>query len=169
MTALYVRGLAGLRPLYWLAVILAVAALSSRAIVSPAMAAEPIVVRLDEAKVIKVPDRATTIVIGNPLIADLALQPGGLAVVTGRSFGATNVLVMDKSGAILTEQNVEVLGPTDPTVVVYRGVDRETYSCTPLCSPRLTLGDELKYFTETIGEISTRNNQSMAAGLGSAK
>jgi hypothetical protein len=164
MTALYVRGLAGLRPLYWLAVILAVAALSSRA-----MAAEPIVVRLDEAKVIKVPDRATTIVIGNPLIADLALQPGGLAVVTGRSFGATNVLVMDKSGAILTEQNVEVLGPTDPTVVVYRGVDRETYSCTPLCSPRLTLGDELKYFTETIGEISTRNNQSMAAGLGSAK
>jgi hypothetical protein len=169
MTALYVRGLVALRPLYWLAVILSVAAISSSAISSRAMADEPIVVRLDEAKVIKVPDRATTIVIGNPLIADLAIQPGGLAVVTGKSFGATNVLVMDKSGAILTEQNVEVLGPTDPTVVVYRGVDRETYSCTPLCSPRLTLGDELKYFTETIGEITTRNTQSMAAGLGSAK
>ncbi len=168
MTALYVRGLAAFRPLYWLVVILSVAALSSRAI-SAAMAEGPIVVRLDEAKVIKVPDRATTIVIGNPLIADLAIQPGGLAVVTGRSFGATNVLVMDKSGAILTEQNIEVLGPTDPTVVVYRGVDRETYSCTPLCSPRLTLGDELKYFTETMGEITTRNTQSMSAGAGSAK
>src|ERR1700689_2449825 len=107
MTALYVRGLAALRPLYWLAGILFVAALSSRALLSVPKAEEPIVVRLDEAKIIKVPDRATTIVIGNPLIADLALQPGGLAVVAGRSFGATNVLVMDKSGAILTEQTVQ--------------------------------------------------------------
>ena len=169
MTALYVRGLAALRPLYWLAVILAVAALSSRAISSAAMAEEPIVVRLDEAKVIEVPDRATTVVIGNPLIADLAIQPGNLAVVTGRSFGATNILVMDKSGAILSEHNIQVQGPGDPTVVVYRGIDRNTYSCTPICSPRLTLGDELKYFTETMGEISTRNTQSMSAGLGSGK
>jgi hypothetical protein len=169
MTALYVRGLPVLRPLFWLAVILSVAALSSHVIFSQAMADEPIAVKLDQAKVIKLPDRATTVVIGNPLIADLSIQPGGLAVVTGKSFGATNVLVMDKSGAILTEQNILVQGPADPTVVVYRGVDRETYSCTPQCSPRLTLGDELKYFTDTIGEITTRNSQSMAAGIGSPK
>ncbi len=161
MAALCVRGLAALRPLFWLAVILSVAAIASRA-----GAAEPIVVRLDEAKVIKVPDRATTIIIGNPLIADLALQPGGLAVVTGRSFGATNFMVMDKSGAILNEQNIEVQGPADPVVVVFRGVDRNTYSCTPFCAPRLTLGDEQKFFTDAMTEITTRNNQSMAAGAG---
>jgi hypothetical protein len=164
MTALCVRGLAALRPLYWLAVILAVAAIASRAI-----ADEPIIVRLDEAKVIKLPDRATTVVIGNPLIADLAIQPGGLAVITGRSFGATNVLVTDKSGAILTEQNIQVEGPGDPIVVVYRGVDRETYSCTPICAPRLTLGDEQTFFNNTMTEITSRNNQSMAAGAGTGK
>jgi hypothetical protein len=164
MTALCVRGLAALRPLYWLAVVLAVATIASRAI-----ADEPIIVRLDEAKVLKLPDRATTVVIGNPLIADLAIQPGGLAVITGRSFGATNVLVTDKSGAILTEQNIQVEGPGDPIVVVYRGVDRETYSCTPICAPRLTLGDEQTFFNNTMTEITSRNNQSMAAGAGTGK
>lgn len=163
MAALCVRGLAALRPLFWLAAILSVA------IISRASAAEPIIVRLDEAKVIKVPDRAATIVIGNPMIADLALQPGGLAVITGKSFGATNVLVMDKSGAILNEQNIEVHGPGDPIVVVYRGVDRDTYSCTPHCAPRPTLGDEPKFYNDAMAEITVRNNQAMAAGAGSGK
>ena len=46
--------------------------------------------RLDEARIMKLPDRATTVVIGNPLIADLSIQPGGLAVITGKCYGATN-------------------------------------------------------------------------------
>jgi Pilus formation protein N terminal region len=161
MTAICVRGLATLRPLFWLAAILTVATVASRAI-----AAEPIIVRLDEARILKLPDRATTVVIGNPLIADLAIQPGGLAVITGKSFGATNVLIMDKSGAVLTEQNIEVEGPGDPMVVVYRGVERNTYSCQPTCQPRLTLGDEQKYFNDTMTEIASRNSQSMSAGGG---
>lgn len=161
MTALCMRALAGLRPLFWLAAILSVTAVASRA-----SADGPIIVRLDEAKVIKVPDRATTIVIGNPLIADLSIQPGGLAVITGRSFGATNFMVLDKSGAVLNEQNVQVQGSNDPMVVVYRGVERETYSCTPYCSPRLTLGDQQQFFTNTLTEITTRNTQAMSAGAG---
>jgi hypothetical protein len=161
MTALCVRGLAKLRPVFWFAAILSVAVIASRA-----NADEPIVVRLDQAKVIKVPDRATTIVIGNPLIADLSIQPGGLAVITGKSFGATNFMVLDKSGAILNEQNIQVQGASDATVVVYRGVDRETYSCPTYCSPRLTLGDETKFFTDVLTQITTRNNQALAGGIG---
>jgi hypothetical protein len=161
MTAICVRGLATLRPLFWLAAILTVATVVSRAI-----AAEPITVRLDEARILKLPDRATTVVIGNPLIADLAIQPGGLAVITGKSFGATNFLILDKSGAVLTEQNIEVEGPGDPVVVVYRGVDRNTYTCQRSCQPRLTLGDEQKFFNDAMTEISTRNNQALSAGAG---
>jgi Flp pilus assembly secretin CpaC len=130
---------------------------------APARANEAVVVHLDQARVLKLPDRATTVVIGNPLIADLSVQPGGLAVVTGKSYGATNVIVMDKSGAILTEHIVEVQGPND-IVLVYRGVNRETYSCTPDCSARLNIGDDVPYFTAVMGEITTRNSQSMAAG-----
>jgi Flp pilus assembly secretin CpaC len=180
MTALCVRSLAA-RPLYWLAVALFAATAASRAVADEPVvsatptrviaddrttAVEPIVVHLDEARILKLPDRATTVVIGNPLIADLSIQPGGLAVVTGKSFGATNVIVMDKSGAVLTEQVFEVQGPVDQTVVVYRGISRETYSCTPICSARLTLGDDTAWFNTLMNEITTRNTQSLSAGSG---
>lgn len=163
MTALYVRGLAARKLLQRLAMSLLFAAVATGA-----LAAEPIVVRLDQASLLKIPDRATTVVIGNPLIADLSLQPGGLAVITGKSYGATNILVMDRTGAVLTEETVEVRGPTDKTVVVYRGIQRETYSCEPNCEPRITLGDTQAFFNEALNTAATRNTQSLAAGAGSA-
>jgi hypothetical protein len=160
MTALCLRSLAALRPLYWVAIVV------SLTFASHAIADETIVVHLDEATVIKLPDRATTVVIGNPLIADISVQPGGLAVVTGKSYGATNILIMDKAGAVLTEHTVEVQNSTDKTVVVYRGGARETYSCTPECSPRIALGDDTKFFTDTLSRMAARNGQSVAAGAG---
>ena len=161
MTALCLRGLAALRPLCWLAM-----ALFLTAAASAVRADDTIVVHLDEAMVVKLPDRATTVVIGNPLIADLSVQPGGLAVITGKSYGATNFLIMDKSGAVLTEHTVEVQGPTDKIVVVYRGIKRSSYSCTPECAARVTLGDDTQFFSDTLAQMTARNAQSLAAGAG---
>jgi hypothetical protein len=160
MTALCLRSLAALRPLYWVAIVL------SFTLASRAMADEKIVVHLDEATIIKLPDRTTTVVIGNPLIADISVQPGGLAVVTGKSFGGTNIIIMDKAGAVLTEHTVEVHDSIDRTVVVYRGGARETYSCTPDCAARIALGDDTKFFSDTMSRMAARNSQSLAAGAG---
>jgi Flp pilus assembly secretin CpaC len=161
MTALCLRGLAAVRPLCWLAM-----ALFLPAGTFPVLADDTIVVHLDEARVIALPDRAATVVVGNPLIADLSVQPGGLAILTGKSYGATNFLIMDKSGAVLTEHNVEVQGPIDKIVVVYRGVNRMTYSCTPECAARVTLGDQTEFFTDTLARMTARNAQSLASGAG---
>jgi Flp pilus assembly secretin CpaC len=133
-------------------------------LVAPATAAEPIVVLLDQARIMQLPERASTVVVGNPLIADLTIQPGGLAIITGKGYGATNFVVLDRHGAVLTEHTVEVTGPNDKTVVVYRGIDRETYSCTPDCSRRITLGDSTEYFDKTLAETTNRNSQAAAAG-----
>jgi hypothetical protein len=158
MTALYVPARAGLNLFRWFS-----AAAFLAAVVSPVQAGEPITVRLDQATVINVPERAATIVIGDPLIADLSVQRSGLAVLTGKGFGSTNIIALDRSGAVLMEKDVEVKGPGDPIVVVYRGVARETYSCTPECLPRITLGDDPDYFTKTITESTTRNNAAVSA------
>ena len=61
--------------------------LSGAALVPGAAAAADITVILDQAKVIKLPDRVTTLVIGNPLIADATIQSGGQLVVTGKGYG----------------------------------------------------------------------------------
>ena len=160
MTDKSARGRLRPGPALWFA-----AAFAALVVCTPARAESPISVHVDQARVIKLPERAATVVIGNPLIADLTLQPHGLAVITGKGYGATNVIVLDKDGAVLAEHNLEVQEPTDPTVVVYRGADdRETYSCTPECSRRLTLGDTPEFFDKTMAQVTTRNAQAMAAG-----
>lgn len=152
-----VRGRTGLTPIVCLAFGLLITVTAA-----PAHAA-PVAVQVDRATLIKLPDRAATVVVGNPLIADLSIQPHGLAVVTGKGYGATNFIVLDKGGAVLAEHTIEVQGPIDPTVVVYRGDKRETYSCTPECSQRITLGDDSDYFNKTINETSSRNVQALGA------
>ena len=131
----------------------------------PALAAEaPLNIVLDQATIMRLPEKVSTIVVGNPLIADVAVQSGGLVVVTGKGYGSTNLIVLDRSGAVLLERQVVVRGPTDQTVSVYRGAERETYSCTPNCERRITLGDSAAYFTATAGQAEVRNAQSTAAG-----
>lgn len=139
-------------------------ALSLISLVAPARAGDVIPVDIDSARLIELPASANTVVIGNPLIADLSIQPGGLAVITGKGYGATNVIALDKDGTVLTEKTVLVKGPSEPTVIVYRGVTRNTYSCAPDCEPRLTLGDDKDYFALTAAQSTTRSTQAMAAG-----
>jgi Flp pilus assembly secretin CpaC len=158
MTNVSVSGRFGRSLLCGLAAVLLIGGLAF-----PAIAAAPIVVPLDRARLIKLPARAATVVIGNPLIADLSVQSDGLAVITGKGYGQTNVIVLDHDGAVLTEQTLEVRAPADPTIVVYRGVDRETYSCAPECLPRITLGDNPDYFTKTLAETTARNAAALAA------
>jgi hypothetical protein len=147
------------RPLLLLSAVLWIVASAA-----PTYAADQISVPLDKARIMHLPDRAATIVIGNPLIADLSIQPGGLAVITGKSYGETNFVVLDHAGVVLTEKTVEVTFPNEQSlVVVYRGDDRQSYSCTPDCSPRLTLGDTPD-FDKVMTQITSRNNQSAAAG-----
>src|ERR1044072_6722346 len=85
-------------------------------------AAETLDVVLDQAALMKLPDKVSTIVIGNPMIADIAIQSGGLAVVTGKGFGSTNLIALDRSGAVLMERSIVVSGPSGrDTVQGYRG------------------------------------------------
>jgi hypothetical protein len=119
---------------------------------------------MDEARLIKLPERVATIVIGNPLIADASLQPGGLAVLTGKGYGATNFIALDRKGNALIEKVIEVRGAID-TVVVYKGVNRETYSCAPKCQPVIAQGDGQQFFNQNLVQATTRSTQatSMAA------
>jgi hypothetical protein len=112
-------------------------------------------VQIDHARLIKLPERAATVVVGNPLIADITIQPGGVGVLNARGYGVTNLIVLDRTGAVLTEKQVIVKGPYANTVVVYRGMNRNTYSCSPFCEPRITLGDAPSFFGDTLGQTGT--------------
>jgi len=131
----------------------------------PATAADMLNVVLDQAVVTRLPERLATIVIGNPLIADVSIQSGGLLVVTGKGYGVTNMIAFDRNGAVLLERLIRVQGASDGVLVVYRGVERESYSCTPICERRVTLGDTPAFFEATIGQTGNRVGQAQG-GIG---
>ena len=116
-----------------------------------------IAVYVDQAKLVKLPAKVSTIVVGNPLIADVTLQSGGIVVVTGKGYGATNFIAMDRNGEVLVDRQIQVEGPTDQLVTVYRGVERESYSCMPICQRRVTLGDGGDYFKATMDQAGSLN------------
>ena len=124
---------------------------------TPPARAEDVSVSVDEARIMKMPERVATIVIGNPLIADATLQGGGVLVLTGKGFGSTNMLGLDRAGKIVMNTNIKVVGPASrDLVVVYRGVERESYSCAPECERRLTLGDSPAYFANILSQSGSR-------------
>ncbi len=130
---------------------------------------DTIAVNVDQAKLVRLPGRVATIVVGNPLIADVTLQAGGIIVVTGKGYGATNFIAMDRGGEVLVDRVIQVEGPTDQLVTVYRGIDRESYSCMPICQRRVTLGDGETYFKSAMDQAGSLSGQAVGSASAAGK
>lgn len=124
---------------------------------SAAMAAEPVVVTLDQAKVVRIAAPAGTIIIGNPAIADATLQDAQTLVITGRSYGSTNMIVLDADGEPISDTIVSVQGPSANMVTVFRGAARSTFSCVPECQPAAVPGDADIFFGGIQSQTAARN------------
>lgn len=138
-----------------LSILASVAALAAEAAPSTTEAVDVVI---DHAKVLRLPERTQTVIVGNPIIADVAVQKNGILVITGKSYGRTNLIALDNAGALIAESTISVQAPSDAVVTVQRGLDRESYSCTPNCQPSLLLGDAAKYFSDVGGQAGQRNS-----------
>ena len=125
---------------------------------APTAALESVAVMIDHAKILRLPERTQTVIVGNPIIADVAVQKNGVIVLTGKSYGRTNLIALDNTGVLIAESTISVQAPSDAVVTVQRGLDRESYSCTPNCQPSLLLGDATKYFSDVGGQAGQRNS-----------
>ena len=62
-----------------------------------------LLVTVDQAAVLQLTAAAGTIIIGNPAIAEATMVDNTTIVITGRSFGTTNLIVLDANGTIIAE------------------------------------------------------------------
>jgi Flp pilus assembly secretin CpaC len=100
----------------------------------PAAFAEAgIQVIMNQAKIVRIARPADTIVIGNPAIADASVQDATTIVLTGKGFGVTNLVVLDKDGSPIVDEQIVVSRHDPSSVRVYRRADVQTLSCTPYC------------------------------------
>lgn len=98
-----------------------------------AATAEGINVVMHQAKIIKLARPADTVVVGNPEIADVAVQDSTTLVLTGRGFGVTNMVVLDLEGRPVVDEQIIVSRQTVDSVRIYRRSEVQTLSCTPFC------------------------------------
>lgn len=137
----------------WVALLLGSTVIAGGQTLSPAT----VMVVLDQARVMPLPQNVATVVVGNPSIADATIQSGSLMVVTGKGFGLTNVMLLDKLGQTVAEHQVRVVGPREDTVTVFRGGDRMTYSCAPRCESLVVVGDGKDYFEKVKKQAEERD------------
>lgn len=128
-------------------------------------------VLMDQAMMVRLERPAAEIVIGNPSIADVAVQSSNTLVLTGKSFGETNLIVTDREGKVLVNRRVVVQEPDGGFITVYRGASRETVHCSPNCETPLVIGDHTAYFDSIAKEVRVKQGigQTSAEGQASAE
>ena len=128
----------------WLAVAFVLAAGASPARAETSM----IAVTLDQAKIARLPHGTATLIVGNPMIADVTmLKNNDTMIITGKGFGQTNLIAIDGAGSLIEEQQIQVL-PAKTVLVLQNGNSRISYACNPACMPTVQLGDDDKIFKD---------------------
>jgi Flp pilus assembly secretin CpaC len=123
------------------------------AISSPVLADsnEPISVKVNMARILRISAPAATVIIGNPGVADVTIQDPQTLVLTGKSYGQTNLIVLDKSGNPVADTMVSVVqASSTDQITVYMGAARTTLDCQPICQPTISMGDDATFTTNAL-------------------
>ena len=111
---------------------LGLAALAA-AVATAAVAAPAIVVPIDQSTRLTVGGAAYSVLVGSPAVADVTVVDSHTLFVSGRSYGSTDVVVLDRDGVQLYRGDIVVTAPETGRVSVYRGAARTDMACAPGC------------------------------------
>ncbi|MBU1305029.1 MAG: pilus assembly protein N-terminal domain-containing protein [Alphaproteobacteria bacterium] len=114
----------------------------------------PVSVKVNMARILRISTPANTVIIGNPRIADVTIQDPQTLVLTGKSYGQTNMIVLDSQGNAIADTMVEVVQAQGDIVTVYMGSARTTMACAPVCQPTIMLGDDPSFSATSAASAS---------------
>lgn len=119
---------------------------------SAAIAADgaPINVNVNMARILRINAAAATVIVGNPGIADVTIQDPQTLILTGKSFGQTNLIVLDSAGNPIADTLVEVVQMQAGVVTVYQGQARTSLACAPVCQSVVMMGDDTAFSSTAI-------------------
>lgn len=83
--------------------------------------AETLSVPIDQSARLILPAGAQNVMVGNPAIADVNVLDSHSAVLLGRAYGVTNLLITDARGRVLLDRQVVVAAPQSDHVTMFRG------------------------------------------------
>jgi len=123
-------------------------------------------VELNKTEILRLPGPASSIIVGNPNIADVTVQSTDMLFVVGRGFGETNLIILDANGNTMMDTDLQVVNSLPSHGVrVYNGKSRETYSCIPYCGPSPVLGDDTGFIRANTSKAEDINPLSALGSL----
>ena len=114
----------------------------------PAKADDASVLRVqtDYAMPLPLEGTAASVVIGNPLVADVSVRDDSFLFVNGRTPGRTNLLVYDAVGDLI-DSRIVIVTSSQEFMTLYRGVNyRGHYTCEPRCETIVRINDSADAF-----------------------
>jgi len=123
---------------------------------------------LDEVHTLTFHSPVATVYVGNPSIADITMVDARHAFVQGKSYGRTNIVALNQAGGQVFGTSISVIGADHgDTVVLNRGAQRVTYSCTvSRCEPTPTPGDGKDSYDAQSSQISLHQDAARKAAVG---
>lgn len=115
----------------------------------------PVTVKVNMARILRINAPAATVIVGNPGVADVTIQDPQTLVLTGKSYGQTNLIVLDSLGNPIADTVLQVVQDQADVVTVYMGAARTSYACAPDCQPLVMLGDDGTFTGETMASAQT--------------
>lgn len=77
---------------------------------------------------------ASSVIVGNPQIADVTVVDSNTLYVSGRGYGVTEIAVLDALGRTIYQGEVVVSAPSSGQVRVWRGAAVTNMACAQTCS-----------------------------------
>lgn len=121
--------------------------------------AQQIWVTMDQVRSYTTEESADSIIVGNPGIADIAVQDKNRFLLFGKAPGLTNIVILDEKGETIENLTVRVNPPSSGMLVYHRGAARTTYNCTTHCEATLTVGDSSTAFQSINTQVQTKLGQ----------
>lgn len=110
----------------------------------------PINVNVNMARILRINAAAATVIVGNPGVADVTIQDPQTLILTGKSYGQTNLIVLDSAGNPIADTLIEVVQMQAGVVTVYQGQSRTSLACAPVCQSVVMMGDDPAYSSQAI-------------------
>lgn len=106
--------------------------IASSLIAMPAWAAD-IQVEINQSRLHQLSRSASTVIVGNPAIADVSVTNADTLVVFGRSYGKTNLIALDGAGRQIANFDINVTPTQEAALTLTRGTGEYSYNCAPQC------------------------------------
>jgi Flp pilus assembly secretin CpaC len=119
-------------------------------------------VAVDEARVVRINRPPTSVIIGNPLIADALIEENGVIVLLGRNYGTTNLIALGGQGEEIAVYDIVVRTSGRNAVSLFRGTARVALNCSPRCETELDVGDAQGHFDVIRDQIESKTGLSRA-------